>query len=156
MKPGPEHEDFAAWHRHFGVEANNRAWRLADQRSGTADDDELLNAAHAAAWHWQAIGKEQHHMRATMLLAHVHALRGDGALALQYATRMRDFFVAAGNTEAWELALAHAIHANAARLSGRRADYVDSYGKAQAALAEVHNQEERDILACTFAHIPAP
>jgi len=156
MKPGPEHEQFGAWQRYFAVEANNRAWRLADRYTGPSDDDALLDAAHAAAWHWQAIGTVQHHMRATMLLAHVHALRGDGELATHYAKRMRDYFVAAETTEAWELALTHVIYANAARVSGVRGEYVDEYAKAQAAFAEVQDQEERQILAGTFAQVPGP
>ena len=54
------------------------------------------------------------------------------------------------------ITLTHVIYANAARVSGRQAEYVDAYAKAQAAFAEVQDQEERQILTATFAQVPGP
>ncbi|HEY3564173.1 MAG TPA: hypothetical protein VGL96_04150, partial [Casimicrobiaceae bacterium] len=85
----PEGIDPESWHRFFGSTANNRAWTLAEMPSHEVDRDELLNAAHAAAWHWQQIGTELHRMRACMLLAQAHARAGLGSSALAYAERMR-------------------------------------------------------------------
>lgn len=71
-------------HRHFAVECNNKAWHLAEAFDVFTQRDELLNLAHASAYHWQAIGTELEKMRATMLLANVHAILGlsDGAQRL--------------------------------------------------------------------------
>ncbi len=98
-----------SWHRHFAAQANNRAWNLAEARGDAMLDHDLLNAAHAAAWHWSVVGTELHHMRATMLLAHVHALLGHGRTAWGYAESMRRAFLAWPETPDWELAFVHAI-----------------------------------------------
>src|SRR5512146_1789579 len=113
MSPTPT-DDAAAWHRRFASECNNRAWQLAEAASrSAAEDAEMLDAAHAAALHWRAVGTELHAARATMLLAHVHALLGHGALALPYA-RASFAFVTSHESADWEVAFAHAILANAA------------------------------------------
>jgi hypothetical protein len=54
------------------------------QTRSAAEDQEMLNAAHASAWHWAGVGTELNRMRATMLLAEVHALLGLGQSALAY------------------------------------------------------------------------
>jgi hypothetical protein len=45
-------DDANAWHRRFAAASNNRAWELSVQSRSTAEDQEMLNAAHASAWHW--------------------------------------------------------------------------------------------------------
>ena len=68
--PGtPTAEELHDRHRYFAVECNNRAWDLAAKPRTAAEDDEMLNAAHAAAYHWRAVGTDLHAMRARMLLA---------------------------------------------------------------------------------------
>jgi hypothetical protein len=71
-------EDATAWHRRFAVASNNRAWDLSVQNRSSSEDQEMLNVAHASAWHWSIVGTELNRMRATMLLAEVHALLGFG------------------------------------------------------------------------------
>ena len=79
-------EEAARWTRRLAIECNNRAWRLAEAQGRTAaEDEEMLHCAHAAALHWSRVGTELHQARATMLLAHVHALRGRGESAMDYA-----------------------------------------------------------------------
>src|SRR5947199_3169548 len=101
MPQPPTSTDAAAWQRHFAMQANNVAWELSTQPRGAARIAELLDAAHASAWHWKAIGNELNRMRATMLLAQVHALAGHGATALTYAREMRDYFLASQDTPDW-------------------------------------------------------
>ena len=41
--------EVARWTRWFAIECNNRVWRLAEAtRRTSAEDDEMLHAAHAA------------------------------------------------------------------------------------------------------------
>jgi len=87
-------EEATAWHRRFAAASNNRAWDLSVQGRNVAEDQEMLNAAHASAWHWTKVGTELNCMRATMLLAEVHALLGFGQSALAYAEKMRTYFLA--------------------------------------------------------------
>lgn len=145
-----------SWHRYFGSTANNRAWTLAEMPADEVDRDELLNAAHAAAWHWQQIGNEVNRMRACMLLAQAHARAGLGSSALAYAERMRAYFLSASNTPDWERAFTHVVHAHAAAAAGAPQQHADSYANAQAALRAVADDEDRAIVERVFRHVPRP
>ena len=152
----PEGIDPESWHRFFGSTANNRAWTLAEMPSHEVDRDELLNAAHAAAWHWQQIGTELHRMRACMLLAQAHAQAGLGSSALAYAERMRAYFLFAPDTPDWERAFTHVVHAHAAAAAGARQQHAESYANAQAALLAIADDEDRAIVERVFRHVPKP
>jgi hypothetical protein len=80
-------EDASVWHRRSAAASNNRAWDLSVQNRTTAEDREMLDAAHASAWHWSKVGTELNRMRATMLLSEVHSLLGYGPSALAYAKK---------------------------------------------------------------------
>ncbi|HTO58588.1 MAG TPA: hypothetical protein VMJ74_12370 [Pseudomonadales bacterium] len=151
----PETADIAAWHRYFAVDCNNRAWDLSVAARSAEADDEMLNVAHAAAFHWHYAGNELNHMRATMLLAEVHALRGLGSTALGYATRMRDYFLGR-TTPDWELAFTHAVFAHAAYAAGERESHRRSYDEAVRAVAAIADPKEREIVEQTFVHVPRP
>ena len=148
-------EDATAWHRRFAVASNNRAWDLAVQSRSSAEDQEMLNVAHTSAWHWSIVGTELNRMRATMLLAEVHALLGFGKSALGYAEEMREYFLKVGAPD-WETAFAHVVHAHAASAAGETAKHRLSYELAVAALGAVSNEEERRNVASTFSHVPEP
>ncbi|MGZ8259344.1 MAG: hypothetical protein ACXWUL_02195 [Caldimonas sp.] len=144
-----------AWHRKFAAVGNNRAWELSVQVRGAAESREMLDAAHASAWHWAQVGTELNRMRATMLLAEVHALLGFGASALAYAEEMRAYFLTR-ETPDWELALTHTVFAQAAHAAGRSAEHHDAYARAEAALAAIADAEDRAIVAETFGQVAAP
>ena len=147
--------DADASHKRFAAACNNRAWELSVRERSAADDREMLDAAHASAWHWARIGSELQRMRATMLLAEVHALLAMGTSALAYAAEMRAYFLGR-ETPDWEVALAHAVYAHAAHAAGRSAEHHDAYALAEAALAAIADDEDRAIVAATFRQIPAP
>jgi hypothetical protein len=155
MAKPPETTDPQNWHRFFGASANNAAWQFAEQAPETVNARELLNAAHTAAWHWEAVGTELNSMRARMLLAHAHAMAGLGRTALQFADEMRAYFLAAPDTPDWELAFVHVVHAAAAHAAGAIAEHAASYAKAQAALAAIADADDRAIVERVFRHVPA-
>src|SRR5580692_303742 len=97
-----------SWHRRFAAAANNRAWDLSVRTRNAAEDQEMLDAAHASAWHWMKVGTELNHMRATMLLAEVHALLGLGRSALAYAEEMQRYFLGIQSPD-WEVAFVHVV-----------------------------------------------
>lgn len=148
-------EDVQSWHKRFAMDCNNRAWELSTQTRTEQQDREMLDAAHASAWHWAQIGTELNRMRATMLLAEVHALLGYGTSALAFAREMRTYFLA-GETPDWELAFTHAIYAHAAFVAGQLADHRCAYRDAAGALDAIPDAEDRAIVARTFSHVPAP
>jgi hypothetical protein len=155
MSDGKTLEDATAWHRRFAVASNNRAWDLSVQSRSGAEDQEMLNAAHTSAWHWWKVGTELNRMRATMLLAEVHALLGFGKSALGYAEEMREYFLRVGAPD-WETAFVRVVHAHAASAAGETAKHRMSHELATAALATISNEEERRIVASTFNHVPKP
>jgi hypothetical protein len=128
---------------------------LSAQTRSAAEDQEMLDAAHAAAWHWAKVGAELNRMRATMLLAEVHALLGMGRSALAYADEMRSYFLTTQPPD-WELAFVHVIHAHAASAAGDTGKHRASYERAVAAIEAVASEQERRNVAGTFAHVPKP
>jgi hypothetical protein len=155
MKPPPDSNP-EHWHRFFGASANNDAWTLAELPAAGLDATALLDAAHAAAWHWRHVGNELNRMRATMLLALAHARAGLGATALAYADEVRAYFLAHEGTPDGELAFVHAIHAYAAFAAGDNVKHADSYAQASRALARIARDDDRDIFERTFRNVPAP
>jgi hypothetical protein len=152
----PEETKPESWHRFFGSSANNAAWALAELSPGEVNHRELLNAAHAAAWHWQQVGSELQRMRALMLLAQAHAQVGLGTTALAYAEEVRTFFLAAADTPDWEIAFTHVIHAYAAWAARSVEQHTHSYARALLAVAAIAEEEDRNIVQLVFRHVPAP
>ena len=149
-------DEAAIWHRRFGVECNNAAWRLAEAASRTpAEDEEMLHSAHAAALHWGRIGTPLHAARAEMLLGHVHALLGNGQLAVRYARAAYDY-VMAHDSAPWEIAFAHAVLANAAHAAGDARTHATEYATAAEQGSALGNDEERAIFTATFCRITMP
>ena len=86
MKPPPF--DAAQAHRWFAVEFNNRAWDLVEKDGRSAEEtQEMLNAAHAAAIHWKAVGNLLNEERAENLLATVYLKAGRAEPALRHSQR---------------------------------------------------------------------
>lgn len=152
----PQDSKTESWHRFFGASANNAAWALAELPVEEVDLHELLDAAHAAAWHWRHIGTELNRMRAVMLLAQAHAQAGLGPSALAYAERMRSYFLAAQDTPDWELAFAHVVHAHAAWAAKARQEHARSHEQAVRAVAAIADAQDRAIVERVFRHVPAP
>lgn len=75
-------------HKIFAVSLFNRCWEIMGQESRTtADDDELLHAAHGSAWHWSQIGKPANQQRAQWMLSRVNCVLGRLEAALHHAKR---------------------------------------------------------------------
>jgi hypothetical protein len=151
----PEDTDPNNWHRYFAIESNNRAWQLAVQERSADQDLEMLNHAHAAALHWGVAGTDLHVMRARTLLAEVHALLGFGDSALALAVEIRDYFLDR-ETDDWELAFVHTIHAHAAAVAGDAEGHGVSYRAARSAIDAIADEEDRKIVMETFVQVPAP
>ncbi|HVH25263.1 MAG TPA: hypothetical protein VM818_00840 [Vicinamibacterales bacterium] len=149
-------EEVARSHRWHAVQCNNAAWSLSELAARTAHQDaEMLDAAHAAAFHWSKVGSELQVIRAKMLLGHVHASLGHGELALRYATESYDS-LAAQQTPDWELALAHAVLAHAAFAAAARDLQREHYAVARALGQAIADPEDKQIFFNTFNRIPGP
>ena len=156
MATEPDNTDPASWHRFFAIEANNLAWDLASKTQRAPEESaRMLDAAHAAAWHWTKVGTELNAMRAKTLLAETHALAGFGESALALSEEVRQYFLGR-DTDDWEIAIVHAIHAHAAAVAGATRAHATSYAAAQRAIADIADDEDRKIVLQTFDQVPQP
>jgi hypothetical protein len=149
-------EEIDRSHRWHAIECNNLAWTLSDQPNRTpAQDEDMLNAAHASAFHWSRAGDELNQARARMLLGHVYAALGKGGSALVYARQSCDY-LAAHQPPDWEIAFAHAVLAHAAYAAGEAALHRQQYARAQELGQAIADPEDREIFFSTFNSIPSP
>ena len=152
----PNQAELEKWHTFFAKENNNRAWDLAAKSNrNAAESDDMLNAAHASAFHWGKVGTDLNVIRATMLLAEVHALVGQGKPSLRYAEKVTAYFKN-NKADDWELALVHTIHAHAASVAGQNNIHVQRYRAAQIAIDAISDPEDRKIVLQTFNQVPVP
>lgn len=154
----PSPEETARWQKRLASQANNRAWRLADLASRTEqEDEEMLQAAHAAAWLWRQVGTASQVAHAMQLLAHAYALLRLPAPARRYLALSQPFFLGPGASPApWEVACAHIVAANVAAACGDDAAHRHHHAEAERALAALDDAEDRDILAPALAAVPRP
>ncbi len=138
------------------MEMNNRAWAIAENRARTsAEEEEMLHAAHGAALHWSRVGTDRNKAAADMLLGQVYAVLGHGAPAIRYARRSHEY-ITSNESPDWEIAFAHAVLANAARAAGETALYETEYALAKRLGESIADNEDKEIFENSFARIPSP
>ena len=115
----------------------------------------MLDAAHAAAFHWSKVGTEINGARAAMLLAQVHALLGHAELAMQHANACFTNVTSRESPE-WELAFAHAVLAHAASVAGNTELHSRHFTLAKQIGQALPDAEEREIFQATFCRVPVP
>ena len=156
MSEKPSAEEVALWQRRLASQANNRAWSLSEQASRTPEEDEeMLQAAHAAMYFWNIVGKPNNKAHAVQLLAHVCATLKQPIAAARYLAQSNAVFMA-DSAEPWERALAHAVAANVAWAGGETAEHLAHYHQAVERVAALPDPQEREILEATLQVLPAP
>lgn len=153
-KPSPEETEL--WQRRLAAQANNRAWTLADQAARTLDEDEeMLQAAHAAMHFWKIVGNESNRAHAAQLVAHVYALLESPDDAKRYLTQSQPFFLEAACAP-WEKAYAHLVAANVAAVAGEADLHRAHYRQAREAIDALTDEEDQDILNASMRVVPIP
>jgi uncharacterized protein YndB with AHSA1/START domain len=138
-------EAAAEQHRTQGITANNSAWELLDGRQLTADEaDDLLGRAYAAMYHWRRAARHgpENQARASWLTSRVHAVLGQGELALHHADRCREA-VEAADLGDFDLAYAHEARARALACLGRLDEAAEE--RHLAASVPIAEAEDKDI-----------
>lgn len=95
-------------HRQLGADLYNHTWTLLEKENRTrADDDELLSAAHASAYHWSRAGAgPEHAARSQWQISRVNAVLGRSAAAVYHAERCLEHCTENGVGD-WDLASAY-------------------------------------------------
>jgi hypothetical protein len=156
MQEKPSAEEVALWQRRLAAQANNRAWRLSESTSRSPqEDEEMLQAAHAASYFWRIVGNAGNHAHAALLLAHVYALLHLPNPAKQYLAQAEPYLLAQ-DREAWERACAFAIKASVAAAASQTEIHAASYREAARLIAALPDPEDREILDATLRVVPKP
>lgn len=156
MTAGPTPEEIALWQKCLASQANNRAWTLAESLTrAPEEDEEMLQAAHAAMYFWKIVGNAGNRAHAAQLVAHVYALLRLPNPAKHYLQQSQPFFLDQACAP-WEKAFAHAIAANVAAAAGEHEAHVRHYREARQVIASLLGEEDRNILDATMRVIPVP
>jgi hypothetical protein len=134
-------------HRFFATRANNATWQHLDPLDVAA----ALHHAHAAAYHWAAIGTAENEARAAWLVSHVYAVAGWAAPARFFADRCLAVTLEHGLVD-FDLAYAHEGVARAAACAGDL-DTARSHRDA-AARVIIAEAEDREIFEGDLASEP--
>ena len=75
-------------HRQVAVDLFNHVWTLIETPDRTtAQDDEMLHAAHASRYHWGLVGKPVNLARGEWQCSRVYAMLGRGEPAIHHGRR---------------------------------------------------------------------
>ncbi|HEU4841836.1 MAG TPA: SRPBCC family protein [Ilumatobacteraceae bacterium] len=143
-----------ALHRQQAIDANNATWELLDVAERTPDEvDDLLARAYTAAFHWRRAARRgpENAVRASWLISHVHAVLGQGDLALHHADRALATATAAGLAD-FDLAYAHEARARALACLDRRVEAAAELAAARA--IPIADDEDRTVLLGDLAAEP--
>lgn len=140
-------------HRRLGVDLFNHTWTLLERRERTPlEDDELLHAAHASAYHWSLVGGPEHRARSEWQVSRVNAVLGRGEAAVHHAARCLDHCREHGIGD-WDLAFAYEALARAHRVAGNAEESARNLALAREAGAEIAEADDRELLEKNLAEL---
>jgi hypothetical protein len=134
--------------RQLAVELFNRGWTLMETDERTEEqDDELINTAHASAYHWTQVGTPANRARSEWQLSRVYTVLDRPEPALHHARRCLAYCEENPQAiEDWDLPYAHEALARAHALAGE-ADVAGRHAAAARELAAgVAGAEDREHL----------
>ena len=145
-----------ATHRQLGAGLYNRTWDLMEVEDRTADqDDELVDTAHASAWHWRQVGNAANASRAHWILSRVYAVLGRGQEALYHARRQNEIIELGGEGfEPWDAPSGAEAMARALALAGDKAGAAEWKAKASRLVTAIPGAEDRAVIENDIATIP--
>jgi len=154
--PTPPPSLDAATHRAMGVGLYNRTWELLEIANRTkAQDDELVDTAHASAWHWRQVGNAANAARSHWLCARVYAVLERGEPAAHHAARAVALVEAGGDGfEAWDAAAAAEAMTRALRVQGDRDGAARWRERTTALLAVIEGADDREVIERDLTQIP--
>jgi hypothetical protein len=141
-------------HRQLGVDLFNDVWRLMESRE---DDDEMLHAAHASAYHWSVASEcePKNRARSEWLCSRVYAVLGRGEPALHHATRCLEITEQhADNVEDWDLPFAYEALARAHGVAGDAGESRRYAALARESGESIADAEDREHFVADLATLP--
>lgn len=131
-------------HRRLGVDLFNHTWALLEKENRTAlEDDEMLDATHASAYHWRVVGAPENLARSQWQISRVNAVLGRGEAAVYHGQRCVDHCLEHGIGD-WDLAFAYEALARGHKVAGNRAEYERALALAREAGAKIAEADDRE------------
>ncbi len=143
-------------HRTLGAGLFNRAWDLLSTEDRTADqDDELVDIAHASAWHWRQVGSAANAARGHWLCSRVYSVLGRGEPAVHHARRATEILAGGGDgIEDWDAAAAAEGMARALGVAGDIDGAAAWKATAVERLAAIADPEDRAVIERDLMTLP--
>jgi hypothetical protein len=140
-------------HRQLGVDLFNEVWRLMDTRE---DDERMLHAAHASAYHWSEAPEcgPKNRARSEWQISRVYTVLRRAEPAIHHAQRCLEICEAnPDEIEDWDLPFAYEALARAHQVAGMNEEAAGYKQKAQELGDEIRDPEDRDHLSEALASI---
>lgn len=149
----PSHDDVQIWHRTFAPRAFNYTWSLLDLETLTRDQEEdMIASALAQRFHWYQVGTARNKAIADWQVSRVMAVLGYADLARRFGER--SLAVCKDNDlDAFVIGFAHEAIARAAADVDDVETFTEHFELARALLAEIADDEDRDLLAADLAEM---
>ena len=146
----------AETHRALGKGLFNRTWDLLEiEARTTTQDDEMIDTAHASAWHWRQVGTVANVARGHWMCARVYAVLGRGEPALHHARRAVAILAAGGDgIEDWDDAAAAEAMARALVVTGDLTGAAEWKARGVVALAGIVHEADRRVIEADLATLP--
>lgn len=149
----------AETHRRLGKELYNHTWSLIELADRTPEQvDEMVNAAHASAWHWsRAGGTLANAARGAWQISRVYSTLGRGEPALWHARRclaLAEAAAGSGVADDWDVPAALEGLARAQAVAGDRVAAEATRELARAALDAIADPEDRQLIEQDLATTP--
>lgn len=142
-------------HRRLGVDLFNRTWSLLEKTARTKlEDDEMLHAAHASAYHWSRVGTAENLARSEWQVSRVNAVLGRAEAAVYHAQRCLDHCLENGIGD-WDLAFAYEALARAHKVAGDGEGAARNLDRAREAAEAIAEDEDRELLERALAELSA-
>ena len=141
--------------RALAVGLFNHTWTLLEKVDRTpAEVDEMIHSAHASRYHWGEVGEAVNLGRGEWQCSRVYSVLGRAEPAVWHARRCVEITEANGDREDWDLAAAYEGMARALAVSGDLRAAADWKARAQAALATISEEEDRELIGQDIATLP--
>lgn len=124
----------------------NHVWQLLELDERTPEQDaEMINAAHASAYHWSTVGTPLNVARGEWQISRVYAVVGRGIPATDHASRCLEL-CEAHELGAFDTAFAHEAVARAALVCGDLAEAEGHIARARHLASGVEGADDRKWL----------
>jgi hypothetical protein len=149
----PNNDEIAAWHRTLAPLAFNHAWELLDADGlSREEEEEMLAAALAQRYHWYEVGTERHRAIADWQVSRVAVVLGYADLARRFGERSLEIAIEF-SLDPFVKGFAHEAIARAAASVDDVEMFTEHLDSARAALAEIEDDEDRDLLQADLAEM---